>query len=147
MASFPGSEDGRGSPSPTKRFERASPQHQQQHQQQRQQQQRQQQQQQQDLSGSHRDGHEDHNVESPFSRSPPTSTLPRMGPVVPQQLPPDAPPTEASKRQWTGPGKTNTVVNGLTFRSDFDSGNLMKVVALSTDQEGADGVYQLWTAR
>ncbi|CAM9108280.1 unnamed protein product, partial [Laminaria digitata] len=103
-----------------------------------------------DPSGSHRHGQdEEKSLEPSSSRSPPGSTLPRMVPVTSRQLPPppDAPPTAASKRQWTGPGKTNTVVNGLTFRSDFDSGNLMKVVALPAEQEGADGVYQLWTAR
>lgn len=49
-------------------------------------------------------------------------------------------------RTWTGPGKIRTVVNSLTFRSDFDSGNLMKVI-LPAEQGGAGGVYQLWTAR
>lgn len=134
VASFPAAEDGRGSSSPTKRFESAS--------------QQQQQEKEEDPSGSHRDGHGEQSLESPSSRSPPASTLPRMMPVVSRQLPPrDTPPTAASKRQWTGPGKTNTVVNGLTFRSDFDSGNLMRVEALPAEQEGADGVYQLWTAR
>lgn len=49
-------------------------------------------------------------------------------------------------RTWTGPGKIRTVVNTLTFRSDFDSGNLMKVI-LPAEQGGAGGIYQLWTAR
>lgn len=55
-------------------------------------------------------------------------------------------PTEDEKRSWTGPAKTTTVVNGLTFRSNFDSGNLMKVV-LPAEQGGVGGIYQLWTAR
>lgn len=55
-------------------------------------------------------------------------------------------PAIAEKGCWTGPAKTTTVVNGLTFRSDFDSGNLMRVV-LPAELGGVGGVYQLWTAR
>ncbi|CAM9283901.1 unnamed protein product [Pylaiella littoralis] len=47
---------------------------------------------------------------------------------------------------WSGPGKITTVVNGLTFRSTFDSGNLARV-ALPAEQGGVGGVYKLWTAR
>lgn len=46
----------------------------------------------------------------------------------------------------TEPAKIRVVVNLLTFRSDFDSGNLMKVI-LPAEQGGIGGVYQLWTAR
>lgn len=47
---------------------------------------------------------------------------------------------------WNGHGKIATVVNGLTFRSNFDSGNLARVI-LPAEQGGVGGVYQLWTAR
>lgn len=47
---------------------------------------------------------------------------------------------------WMGPAKTRTLINGLTFRSDFDSGNLMKVL-LTTEHGECGGIYQLWTAR
>ncbi|CAN0189002.1 unnamed protein product [Ectocarpus sp. 12 AP-2014] len=47
---------------------------------------------------------------------------------------------------WEGPGKITTVVNGLTFRSTWCSGNLARVV-LPAEQGGVGGVYQLWTAR
>lgn len=46
----------------------------------------------------------------------------------------------------TASAKIRVVVNSLTFRSDFDSGNLMKVI-LPAEQNGVGGVYQLWTAR
>lgn len=48
----------------------------------------------------------------------------------------------------TGPAKTITVVNGLTFQSNFDAGNLMKVVPVAElDDTETRTVYQLWTAR
>lgn len=49
---------------------------------------------------------------------------------------------------WTGPAKTITVANGLTFRSNFDAGNLMKVVPVTElEGTGTRTVYELWTAR
>ncbi|CAM9301550.1 unnamed protein product, partial [Choristocarpus tenellus] len=52
-----------------------------------------------------------------------------------------------SEKGWKGPGKSRTVVNGLTFRSDFDSGNLMKVTRDEGQGAGFGGLYHLWTAR
>ncbi|CAM9542163.1 unnamed protein product, partial [Hapterophycus canaliculatus] len=63
----------------------------------------------------------------------------------PREDPPSATPPRDT-RCWKGPGKITTVVNGLTFRSTFDSGNLARVI-LPAEQGGAGGIYQLWTAR
>lgn len=92
-------------------------------------------------------------LHSPFLRSSPATTLPQVVLRSPQQLLPrdshnesDHSPKATDKGFWTGPAKITTVVNGLIFRSNFDSGNLVKVV-MPAEQGGSGGVYLLWTAR